>query len=329
MLRPLTLSSVASRAVRNSTGVRVPPERSRLATSKPSRSGSITSSTTRSGRWRRTAEIASSPPVAVATSNPARRRLAERSSRMLGSSSTTSSRASGVVSLMAAILTAVAWRRLAVSWEVPGSGEWWPSTSTPPAPGGAHGQQRRHRRLGPVRPALQLQDGPADHLPAWPGGGRHHPEHRRGQRQGLLRDRRRQRQGPAPGREPRGHPGPLHGRRQGHRRGRGGPGPAPRPRRAPHDRQGAAAADRGAVLEPGRLPALPGQEDGAVRGRPGYAHTMTSRVRGPWTPSTRSSSMSLVALGPLIQVWGREGSRRATAWGTPATTWAAVTTTRW
>ena len=103
----------------------------------------------------------------------------------------------------------------------------------------------------------------------------------------------------------------------------------PRPRRAPHDRQGAAAAHRGAVLEPGHVPALPGQEDGAVRGRRGYEHTMTSRVRGPWTPSTRSSSMSLVALGPLIQVWGREGSRRATAWGTPPTTWAAVTTTRW
>ena len=103
----------------------------------------------------------------------------------------------------------------------------------------------------------------------------------------------------------------------------------PGPRRAPHDRQGAAAAHRGAVLEPGRLPAVPRQEDGAVRGRPGYEHTMTSRVRGPWTPSTRSSSMSLVALGPLIQVWGRAGSSRATPWGTVATTWAAVTTTRW
>ena len=32
----------------------------------------------------------------------------------------------------------------------------------------------------------------------------------------------------------------------------------------------------------------------------------TWRVRGPWTPSTRSSSMSLVAEGPLIQVVGRE-----------------------
>jgi hypothetical protein len=103
----------------------------------------------------------------------------------------------------------------------------------------------------------------------------------------------------------------------------------PRPRRAPHGRQGPAAAHRGTVLEPGRLPAVPRQEDGAVRGRPGYEHTMTSRVRGPWTPSTRSSSMSLVALGPLIQVWGREGSRRATPWGTVPTTWAAVTTTRW
>ncbi len=34
---------------------------------------------------------------------------------------------------------------------------------------------------------------------------------------------------------------------------------------------------------------------------------MTSRVRGPCTPSTRSSSISLVADGPLIQVSGRPG----------------------
>ena len=43
---------------------------------------------------------------------------------------------------------------------------------------------------------------------------------------------------------------------------------------------------------------------------------MTSRVRGPCTPSTRSSSMSLVADGPLIQVSGRPGSSRARASGT-------------
>ena len=41
-----------------------------------------------------------------------------------------------------------------------------------------------------------------------------------------------------------------------------------------------------------------------------YEVTMiSSRVRGPWTPSTRLSSMSLVALGPLIMVNGRVGSR--------------------
>jgi hypothetical protein len=40
----------------------------------------------------------------------------------------------------------------------------------------------------------------------------------------------------------------------------------------------------------------------------GQELTTTSRVRGPWTPSTRLSSMSLVALGPLIQVSGLVGS---------------------
>ena len=43
---------------------------------------------------------------------------------------------------------------------------------------------------------------------------------------------------------------------------------------------------------------------------PARAHVTrtTTRVRGPCTPSTRSSSMSLVADGPLIQVVGRVGS---------------------
>ena len=53
---------------------------------------------------------------------------------------------------------------------------------------------------------------------------------------------------------------------------------------------------------------------------------MTCSVRGPWTPSTRSSSMSLVAHGPLIHVCGRAGSSTLTAEGTSATTWAARTT---
>ncbi len=55
----------------------------------------------------------------------------------------------------------------------------------------------------------------------------------------------------------------------------------------------------------------------------------TSRVRGPCTPSTRSSSMSLVAEGPLIQVSGSDGSNSRTACGTPSTTWSARTTHRW
>ena len=55
------MSSVASRAVRNSTGVRLPSARRRRHTSKPSRSGSITSSTTRSGATAATASRASRP----------------------------------------------------------------------------------------------------------------------------------------------------------------------------------------------------------------------------------------------------------------------------
>ena len=46
----------------------------------------------------------------------------------------------------------------------------------------------------------------------------------------------------------------------------------------------------------------------------------TSRTRGPCTPSTRFSSMSLVADGPEINVRGRAGSSRSSASGTSATT---------
>jgi hypothetical protein len=55
---------------------------------------------------------------------------------------------------------------------------------------------------------------------------------------------------------------------------------------------------------------------------------MTSRRRGPWTPSTRFSSMSLVALGPLIHVNGRDGSSAAMASGTERTICSELTTTR-
>src|SRR5665647_2856745 len=57
---------------------------------------------------------------------------------------------------------------------------------------------------------------------------------------------------------------------------------------------------------------------------------MTRSVRGPCTPSTRVSSMSLVALGPLIHVRGRppstEAPSAAIASGTSPTTWSSVTT---
>src|SRR3954471_10316021 len=63
-----------------------------------------------------------------------------------------------------------------------------------------------------------------------------------------------------------------------------------------------------------------------ARGRRPYRTRTTMRVRGPCTPSTRSSSMSLVAEGPLIMVRGAEGSRRARPSGTDPTTWGASTT---
>lgn len=54
--------------------------------------------------------------------------------------------------------------------------------------------------------------------------------------------------------------------------------------------------------------------------------TMTSRCRGPCTPSTRCNSISLVADGPLIQVNGRRGSSRGMASGTSPTIRLADTT---
>src|SRR5690606_27746087 len=106
-----------------------------------------------------------------------------------------------------------------------------------------------------------------------------------------------------------------------------------RRRGAPHVGGGAAGAREG------RLGARQGGGDDRRRdvvhrpgpGRGGGAQvlTITSRVRGPCTPSTRFSSMSLVAEGPLIQVSGRDGSSRATASGTPATIWSCRTTHRW
>src|SRR5690606_12839524 len=69
-----------------------------------------------------------------------------------------------------------------------------------------------------------------------------------------------------------------------------------------------------------------------VDGREGrFAHrtTSTSSVRGPCTPSTRDSSMSLVADGPDTKVSGRRGSSRSRASVTSGATCPARTTIRW
>ncbi len=59
----------------------------------------------------------------------------------------------------------------------------------------------------------------------------------------------------------------------------------------------------------------------------GFAATSsTSRVRGPCTPSTRLSSISLVALGPEMNVNGLVGSRVANVCGTVSITWVVKTT---
>ena len=75
------------------------------------------------------------------------------------------------------------------------------------------------------------------------------------------------------------------------------------------------------LLQVGRInvseQAVAGHQPGSPPSRPPLSGCtrITSRVRGPWTPSTRLSSMSLVALGPLIMVIGRVGSSRAIACG--------------
>ena len=70
---------------------------SRRATSKPSMSGSITSSTIRSGRKEATAASASAPVPADSTVKPWKRRAIEITSTMLGSSSTTRTRLDSLI----------------------------------------------------------------------------------------------------------------------------------------------------------------------------------------------------------------------------------------
>ena len=71
----------------------------RRATSKPSMSGSMTSSTIRSGRKAATWASASAPVPAASTVKPWKRRAIEMTSTMFGSSSTTRTR---LLSLIAA-----------------------------------------------------------------------------------------------------------------------------------------------------------------------------------------------------------------------------------
>src|SRR5712692_1101344 len=93
MVSPWTLSSVASLAVRKMIGTLCPPALSRLSTSMPSMSGSITSRMTRAGENWGTAVSAARPVAAVLTVKPSYRSAIASSSVMFGSSSTTRTRA--------------------------------------------------------------------------------------------------------------------------------------------------------------------------------------------------------------------------------------------
>src|SRR5580698_4993042 len=101
MSKPLTRSGTSSLAVRKITGTSQPPERIRRSVSNPSPSGIITSSRTRSGRDDAAARTAAAPLAAITTSNPASRSDPDNSSRIVGSSSTTSKRAGSVTAFMA------------------------------------------------------------------------------------------------------------------------------------------------------------------------------------------------------------------------------------
>ena len=141
-----------------------------------------------------------------------------------------------------------------------------------------------------------------------------------------------------PGRDRRADPGDArvrtaaeHGRPAADRAHRGDARPVHlrRPRRLGDLDRAGLGAD-GGRRDARQVSGHPGRaRSGQVRERQPGSTTMTSSRRGPWTPSTRWSSMSLVADGPLIQVCGRTGSRRASASGTVPTTCSARTTQTW
>src|SRR5215469_1973961 len=90
MASPVTVSEEVSLAVRKMTGTSLPAARSRRQTSNPSRSGSMTSRTIRSGFVAAALRSASLPLTAVVTEQPWNLSATWTSSRMFGSSSTTS-----------------------------------------------------------------------------------------------------------------------------------------------------------------------------------------------------------------------------------------------
>src|SRR5437763_14925948 len=79
------------------TGTSTPSARRRRTTVTPSRSGMVTSRTTAEGGLRPMASRASTPPAAVATAKPSRRRARSRACRTVASSSTTRTRGSRAV----------------------------------------------------------------------------------------------------------------------------------------------------------------------------------------------------------------------------------------
>ena len=112
--------------------------------------------------------------------------------------------------------------------------------------------------------------------------------------------------GRSPGRDP---DGPAHARPAG--------------RAGAHPRGVRRAARRGRPAAHGGRPRRSGVRRARLtrRARPDRHTSTTIRVRGPWTPSTRSSSMSLVADGPLMKVSGSvRGRARASSSGTVCTT---------
>ena len=128
------------------TGTSGPDDRILRTTSNPSPSGIITSSRIRSGLDAAATRSASIPLAAVVTSNPASRSDPDSNSRIVSSSSTTSSRASPAPSLAAKPITTRCARYLADRWMVAAGA----LTSCSGLAGAADRHQIAHRDKSPV-----------------------------------------------------------------------------------------------------------------------------------------------------------------------------------